>query len=165
MQQQDIPIIADNTHEMDNQAPTALAQLAEQQEPQPQPEPPFHATQQTHSGRVVRNTSRYKQSVSQRNQVLIAWEILLDQDEQENVPTAASQYQIQRELENPLAVAASDSPDILYWNQAMKAHDRDILIEAVGIERDGHERMGNCEPTPLGKVPKGSKLIDMVWSM
>ena len=50
MQQQDIPIIADNTHEMDNQAPTAPAQLAEQQESQPQPEPPFHATQQTRSG-------------------------------------------------------------------------------------------------------------------
>ena len=114
---------------------------------------------------MVRNTSQYKQSVSQRNQGLIAWEVLLDQDEQENVPTAASQYQIQRALENLLAFAASDNPDILYWNEAMKAHDRDKFIEAVGIELDGHERMGNYEPIPLGKVPKGTKLIDMVWSM
>ena len=59
----------------------------------------------------------------------------------------------------------TDNPDILYWDQVMKAHDRDKFIEAVGIERDGHERMGNYEPIPIDKVHKGTKLIDMVWSM
>ena len=53
----------------------------------------------------------------------------------------------------------------MYWDQAMKAHDQDKFIEAIGIELDGHEKMGNYEPIPLGKVPKGTKLIDMVWSM
>ena len=47
----------------------------------------------------------------------------------------------------------------------MKAHNCDKFIEAVGIELDGHERMGNYEPILLDKVPKGTKLIDMVWSM
>ena len=47
----------------------------------------------------------------------------------------------------------------------MKAHDRDKFIEAVGIELDGHEKMGNYEPIPIRDVPKGTKLIDMVWSM
>ena len=47
----------------------------------------------------------------------------------------------------------------------MKAPDRDKFIEAVGIELDGHERMGNYEPIPLSDLPKGTKLIDMVWSM
>ena len=114
---------------------------------------------------MVCNTSQYEQSISQRNQGLIAWEILLDQDEQEDVPTATSQYKIQGALENPLAFAASDNPDILYWDQVMRAHDRDKFIEAVGIKLDGHERMGNYEPIPLEEVPKGTKVIDMVWSM
>ena len=47
----------------------------------------------------------------------------------------------------------------------MKAHDHDKFIEAVGIELDSHERIGNYEPILIDKVPKGTKLIDMVWSM
>ena len=47
----------------------------------------------------------------------------------------------------------------------MKAHDQDKFIEAIGIELDRNKRMGNYEPIPLGKVPKGTQLIDMVWSM
>ena len=47
----------------------------------------------------------------------------------------------------------------------MKAHDRDKFIKAVGIELDGHEKMGNYEPIPIRNLPKGTKLIDMVWSM
>ena len=117
------------------------------------------------SGRVVHNTTCYKQSISQRNQGLVAWEILLDQDEQEDMPTAALQYAIQKALENLIAFEASGNPDILYWDQVMKAHDWDKFIEAVGIKLDSHERMGNYEPIPIGKVPKGTKLIDMVWSM
>ena len=88
--------------------------------------------------------------------------ILLDQDDREDAPTSASQYAIQKTLENPMAFATSDNPDILYWDQAMKAPDRDKFIEAVGIKLDGHERMGNYEPIPLDKVPKGTKLV---WSM
>ena len=43
----------------------------------------------------------------------MAWEVLLDQDEREDVPTAASQYAIQKALEDPIAFAASCNPDIL----------------------------------------------------
>ena len=92
--------------------------------------------------------SRYKQSVSQWSQGLVAWEVLLDQDEQEDIPTAAKQYATQRALEDPIAFAASGNPDILYWDQAMRAHDRDKFIRAVGVELDGHERMGNYKPIP-----------------
>ena len=127
--------------------------------------PPTPASRQTRSGRSIRNTPRYEQSITQREQGLVTWEVLLDQDEQEQVPMAASQYKIQKSLENPLAFAASDNPDILYWDQAMKAPDQAKFIEAVGAELDGHEKMGNYEPVPLSQVPKGTKLIDMVWSM
>ena len=33
---------------------------------------------QTRSGRIIRNTLRYDQSINQRNQGLVAWEVLLD---------------------------------------------------------------------------------------
>ena len=135
------------------------------EEQQPIAGPSMPAARQTRSGRMVHNTPRYEQSVTQRDQGLVAWEVLLDQDEQEQVPTAASQYKIQKSLENPLAFAASNNPDILYWDQAMKAPDRAKFVEAVGTELDGHEKMGNYEPVPLSQVPKGTKLIDMVWSM
>ena len=127
--------------------------------------PPMPAARQTRSGRTIRNTPRYDQSITQRDQGLEAWEVLVDQDEQEQVPTAASQYKIQKSLENPLAFAASDNLDILYRDQAMKAPDWAKFVEAVGTELEGHEKMGNYEPVPLSQVPKGTKLIDMVWSM
>ena len=47
----------------------------------------------------------------------------------------------------------------------MKAPDRAKFVETVGTELDGHEKMGNYEPVPLNQVPKGTKLIDMVWPM
>ena len=85
-------------------------------------------------GRIVRNTPRYNQCINQLNQGLVAWEVLLDQDDREDIPTAESQYAIQKSMDNPMAFAATDNPDILYWDQVMKAHDRDKIIEAVHIE-------------------------------
>ena len=142
---------------MENQ-PTTL--LSGQQTAQDVP-----PARQTRSGRIVRNMPRYDQSINQRNQGLIAWEVFLDQDDREDIPTAESQYAIQKSMDNPMAFAATDNPDILYWDQAMKAHDQDKFIEAVRIKLDEHEKMGNYEPIPLNEVPAGTKLLDMVWSM
>ena len=130
-----------------------------------QPGPPVGTARQTRSGRVIKNTPRYSQSMSLRDQGIVAWELLIDQDEQETQPTAATQFATQKALEDPIAFAATNNPDILYWDQAMKAHDRDQFLEAVKVELDGHEKMGNYEPVPLTEVPKGTKLLDMVWSM
>ena len=129
------------------------------------PQPEQTVPRQTRSGRVVRNTPRYEQSINQRDQGLVAWEVLLDQDEREDIPMAKSQYAIQKSMENHMAFAATTNPDILYWDQAMKAPDRDKFIEAVHNELDGHEKMGNYEPVPLNEVPAGTRLLDMVWSM
>ena len=68
-------------------------------------------------------------------------------------------------MENPMAFAASTNLDILYWDQSMKAPDRDKFIKAVPIELDGHEKMGNYETILLNEVPTGTRLLDMVWSM
>ena len=131
----------------------------------PLPAQAVPTARQTRSGRIVRNTPHYEQSVSQWNQGLRAWEVLLDQDDREDIPTTKSQYTIQKAMENPMAFDATDNPDILYWDQAMKAHDRDKFIEAVRIKLDGHKKMGNYKPILLNEVPAGTKLLDMVWSM
>ena len=60
------------------------------------PQPEQTVPRQTRSGRVIQNTPRYEQSINQRDQGLVAWEVLLDQDEGEDVPTAESQYAIQK---------------------------------------------------------------------
>ena len=141
------------------------AQLPNTQLPAPPLEQVVPTARQTRSGRIVKDTPRYEQTVSQRDQGLVAWEVLLDQDDQEDIPTAESQHAIKKVMENPMVFAAIANPDILYWDQAMKAPDRDKFIEAVRTELDGHEQMGNYEPIPLNEVPKGTKLLDMVWSM
>ena len=130
--------------------------------PLQQPETPLATAHQTRSGRIIKNTPRYDQSMSLRDQGIVAWEHLIHQDEQEDQPTAATQFATQRALEDPIAFAATANPDILYWDQAMKAHERDKFFEAVGVELDGHERMGNYEPIPIDEVPSGTKLLDMV---
>ena len=140
------------------QLPMETVPPTAQEEQQPLTGPSLPAARQTRSGRTVRNTPRYEQSITQRDQGLVAWEVLIDQDEQEKVPTTASQYKIQKALEIPLVFAASDNPDILYWDQAMKAHDRDKFVEAVGAEQDGHERMGNYEPVLLDQVSKRDQI-------
>ena len=165
--QQQQPIMHQDTGDVepDNTvSPTLLSpQPPTQQAPTQAPQD--SAIQQTRSGQVVTNTPRYDQSVRQRSQGLVAWEVLVDQDEREDVPTASSQYAIQKALEDPIAFAASSNTDILYWDQAMKARNRDKFIEAVGKELDGHKKMGTYKPILLSDLPKGTKLIDMVWSM
>ena len=54
--------------------------------PHPQTAQPLPAARQTRSGRAIYNTLRYKQSVTQRNQELVAWEVLLDQDDRGGRP-------------------------------------------------------------------------------
>ena len=129
------------------------------------PETPVATTCQTMSGRDIKNTPHYDQSMSLRDQGIVAREHLINQDEQEVQPTAATQFATQKALDDPIAFAATTNPDILYWDQAMKAHDRDKFLEAVKVELDGHEKMVNYEPILIEKVPKGTKLLDRVWSM
>ena len=161
---QDLPMPLDNGDEV-NEHPAIAEPAAPAATPLPQQDPPPTSARQTQSGRVIKNTPRYDQSMALRNQGIVAWELLIDQDEQEDRPTAEAQFAMQKALEDPIPFAATTNPDILYWDQAMKAHNRDKLLEAVSVELDRHERTGNYEPIPIEKVPQGTKLIDMVWSM
>ena len=95
----------------------------------------------------------------------MAWEVLVDQDESEMASTAGIQYQLQQDMSDPTAFTASTNPNVLYIHEAMKAPDCDKFIDSMGAKLKGHKDMGNFIPIPFANVPKGIKLIDMVWSM
>ena len=80
-------------------------------------------TTTTRSGRAIHPTARYQQSLAQREQGIVAWEVLVDQDEQEMIPTAQQQYELQLQMAEPIVYAASSDPDILYLHEAMRAPD------------------------------------------
>ena len=122
-------------------------------------------TTTTRSGRAVRPTARYQQTLAQREQGIVAWEILVDQDEQETIPTAKQQYELQVQLAEPIVYAASSDPDILYLHEAMKAPDRAQFIKAMEREIKGHEEGNHWVLVPKHQVPKGTKVLDAVWSM
>ena len=68
-------------------------------------------------------------------------------------------------MTDPIAFAASMNLDILYMYHAMCAPDHNKFIEAMATEIRGHEQMGNFIPLLLSCIPKGTKLINMVWLM
>ena len=116
-----MPICQKNPRSLETNGTTDNLQEDPPTDNQPAPLLPGQQTAQdvpparwTRSGRIVRNTPRYKQSINQHDQGLVAWEVLLDQDDREDIPTAESQYAIQKSMENPMAFAATDNPDILY---------------------------------------------------
>ena len=81
----------------DNAVANAADPLIPASTPLPPQPAPAQTTQtstacQTHSGQVITNTSRYDQSVTKRSQGLVAWEVLMDQDKREDLPTASTQY-------------------------------------------------------------------------
>ena len=89
-QQQEEPVLEPDNDATDDaalQPPADTVPLGQQ----PHTGPSVTSARQTRSGRMVRYTPRYEQSITQRDQGLVAWEVLLDdQDDHEQVPTAAS---------------------------------------------------------------------------
>ena len=88
---------------------------------------------------------------------MVAWETLLDQDEQVKYPTAISQYELQKKMDHPLAFSATTNPDILYAHAAMKAPDRQYFIIAMEAELSQHETRGNFVPVKREDIPPGNK--------
>ena len=110
-------------------------------------------------------TTTTKQSLAQREQGIVAWEILVDQNEQENIPTAKQQYELKVQLPEPIVYAASSYPDILYLHEAMRAPDRAQFIKAMECEIKGHEEGNHWVLVPKHQVPKGTKVLEAIWSM
>ena len=138
---------------------------AQQQPPVPTNDAPPPTQRQTRSGRVIRSTTRFEEGMQQREQGIVAWEVLVDQDEQEDAPTAEVQYELQKQLEHPMAFAASADPDTMYITEAMEQPDRAKFIVAMDKELDDHASRGHWKVVPRSKVPAGTRIVNMVWSM
>lgn len=113
------------------------------------------ATQHTRSGRAIRPPQRYG---------MVAWELLIDQESEES-PTAQEQFRLQHQLDDPIAFAASNDPDVLYYHQAMQASDRREFQKAVEQEIAGHVKGKHWVEIPLSEVPPGTRILDSVWAM
>ena len=79
----------------------------------------------------------------------------------EDLPMAQRQYEIQKGMQEPVAYAASTKPDIMYLhvpdcNQFKKAMDKELKDHIVSK---------HWEVVPRSKVPKGMRVLDMVWAM
>ena len=120
-------------------------------------------TQQTRSGRTIKPTQRFLESTQQKQSGIVAWEVLLDQDSSEKKPMAKEQYQLQQHFENPIAFAAAGH-DVLRFRETLKASDRNKFLEAMDKEIGSHDERQNWKVIPLSQVPKGTKLIDTVWT-
>ena len=119
----------------------------------------------TCSGRSVKLTPRMAESMLQRDEGIVAWEILLDQSEEEDQPVQEQQYELQQKLDNPIAFMASTDPDTMYYHQAMKEPNREHFKESVHKKIEDHEHNHHWEITLIEDVPKDTNILDMVWSM
>ena len=88
----------ENEHPIE-EAPIATAPQEEPARPSEQ-----HVEQrQTRSGRVMHNTAHYSEGLEQQGQGIVAWEVLISQDEMEDSPMAQRQYEIQKGMQEPVA--------------------------------------------------------------
>jgi Reverse transcriptase (RNA-dependent DNA polymerase) len=122
-------------------------------------EPSGATSSQTRSGRTVRPTTRWLESVEQQRQGIVAlltvpWEVFHD-----------ASYRIQEEMENPMAFVASTNPDIMYFDEAMQQPDRAQVQEARIKEVQTHTENGHWTIISRDEVPSGDPVLPSVWAM
>jgi Reverse transcriptase (RNA-dependent DNA polymerase) len=119
---------------------------------------PIPAAYTTRSGRTTTPTPRMQESLQQQIEGIVSlhvtWEVFSDDG-----------YQIQTELEDPIAFAASNNPDVMHVNQALKAPDRDNFVEAMKTEVQAHTDNKHWVIVHRSKVPDGVKVLPAVWAM
>ena len=139
--------------------PPVLPQPAPPQVPVP---PPARVTR---SGRVVKDSARYTQSVQQREENLVAWEVLTDNDDSLSQYPQQEEWDIQQAMQDPIAFATNSDPDTMYMHQAMKQPDKKEFLQAMDKEINDHVAKGHWKLIPKAKVPKGINVLDSVWAM
>ena len=66
---------------------------------------------------------------------------------------------------DPIAFLASSDPDVMYYDQAMKAPDAAEFSKACTDEIAAHHENGHWEVVPRASLPSGTKVVPSVWSM
>jgi hypothetical protein len=74
-------------------------------------------------------------------------------------------YRIQDNMRDPVAFMSSTDEDIMYYDQAMWAPDKQIFIKAIVKEVNDHINSKHWILILRSQVPKGVEVLDSVWSM
>ena len=83
----------------------------------------------------------------------------------EDHPVSLRQYEIQKEMEDPVAFVTSTNPDIVYLHEVMRTPNCDQFLKAMDKELDDHISCEHWAVIPNEEKPAGTKLFDMVWAM
>jgi hypothetical protein len=73
-------------------------------------------------------------------------------------------YETTDQMSDPIAFTASSSPDILNYNQAMKADDSDEFLKAMSEEIDAHSDNDHWELVNKDDIPAGHDVLPAVWA-
>ena len=76
-----------------------------------------------------------------------------------------TEYEIQRQMADPIAFAASSDPDIMYLHKAMKQPDKKEFVQAMVDEVATYTECGHWKLIPITEVPEGTKVLPAVWAM
>ena len=74
-------------------------------------------------------------------------------------------HALEPELSQPIAMAASNDPDTLYYHEAMAAPDREQFVKAMVDEFQGQLDLGVFEIVLRSTLPTGATVLPAVWSM
>ena len=96
---------------------------------------------------------------------LIAWEVLIDPECMEDKPTQQQQYEIQHQLEKALSLFAASTDSDIYLHEALQGSDHKEFLKAMDMEITGHEKGNHWIVVPQSTVPKGTKVLNAVWSL
>jgi hypothetical protein len=114
-------------------------------------------TYTTRAGQTTTPTARKQESLQQQIEGIVSlhvtWEVFSDDG-----------YQIQTELEDPIAFTASNNPDVMHINQALNAPDR-ANFDAMKSEVKAHTDNKHWVIVHRSQVPPGLKVLPAVWAM
>jgi hypothetical protein len=125
----------------------------------------------TRSGRRVKVTQRAKESLQQRSMKWVSWFTNVREESQSTGADdiyeifAHREYDIQDRASDPIAFAGSGDPDTMYWHQAMKGSDKAEFLKAAQEEVKSHVDNKHFVLKERKDLPKGTKVLDSVWSM
>ncbi len=119
-------------------------------------ENPAHDTV-TRSGRVSKATTRLVESREQEEDLTALyapWDVFHD-----------GGYDIEDELDDPIAFVASSNKDVMYLEQAMKEPDSAQFKAAMDEEVKAHSVNDHWAVRKISELPAGTKILPAVWAM
>lgn len=127
-----------------------------------EPAPTGHVTT-TRSGRVVKPTQRAIESNLLRQSGVVSYRAEYEAID----PDLYREDDLLQDLDDPIAYAmkASNDPDTLYINEALRADDAEEFKKAMVKEVKDHTEKGHWRIVKKKALPQGQKLLPAVWAM